>query len=221
MFTGIIETMGSIAAMTPKGGDVTLLINTGELDMSDVQLGDSIAVNGVCLTVTTLPGGSFTADVSGETLARTSLARLTVGSRVNLEKALTPTTRLGGHLVSGHVDGLGTIKAVVPDARSVRFDIQAPAELAKYIAEKGSITVDGISLTVNSVQGSVFSLNLIPHTREITTVSEWTPGAPVNLEVDIIARYLERLLMGDKAADDNASGISMAFLAENGFLGGR
>ena len=186
--------------------------------MGDVKLGDSIAVNGVCLTVTALPGQGFCADVSGESLARTSLAQLKVGSQVNLEKAMTPTSRLGGHLVSGHVDGLGTIKAMTPDARSVRIDIEAPAELAKYIAEKGSITVDGISLTVNSVDGAVFSLNIIPHTQQITTIGEWTPGAPVNLEVDIIARYLERLLLGEKAAEPSAQGISMAFLAENGFL---
>ena len=209
MFTGIIEAMGKVASMTPKGGDVTLLIQSDELDFSDVQLGDSIAVN-----------GAFAADVSGETLSLTSLKQISVGSKVNLEKALTPTTRLGGHLVSGHVDGLGKIVEMKQDARSVRIDIEAPAELAKYIAHKGSITVDGISLTVNSVAGAVFSLNIIPHTQDVTTIGQWKVGTPVNLEVDIIARYLERLLLGEKAAEPTSQGISMAFLAENGFLKG-
>ena len=162
MLTGIIEAQGRVAALTPANGDVTLRIQSAELDFGDVKLGDSIAVNGVCLTVTALDGGdAFSADVSGETLSLSSLKQIKVGSRVNLEKAMTPSTRMGGHLVSGHVDGLGTVKAMTPDARSVRIDIEAPAELARYIAQKGSITVDGISLTVNSVDGAVFSLNII------------------------------------------------------------
>ncbi|MDF1630526.1 MAG: riboflavin synthase [Alcanivoracaceae bacterium] len=219
MFTGIVEAKGEIVSLTPKGGDVTLRIRTGVLDLSDVQLGDSIAVNGVCLTAVTLPGDGFTADVSGETLRLTTLGNLRAGSIVNLEKALTPTTRLGGHLVSGHVDGLGEVVSMKPDARSIRFDIRAPNELAKYIAHKGSITVDGISLTVNSVEGAVFSLNIVPHTQKMTTIAEWQPGSKVNLEVDVIARYLERLLMGERAAQPGESGgISMAFLAENGYL---
>jgi riboflavin synthase len=219
MFTGIVEAKGEIVSLTPKGGDVTLRIRTGVLDLSDVQLGDSIAVNGVCLTAVTLPGDGFTADVSGETLRLTTLGNLRAGSIVNLEKALTPTTRLGGHLVSGHVDGLGEVVSMKPDARSIRFDIRAPDELAKYIAHKGSITVDGISLTVNSVEGAVFSLNIVPHTQKMTTIAEWQPGSKVNLEVDVIARYLERLLMGERAAQPGESGgISMAFLAENGYL---
>ncbi|MCC1497008.1 riboflavin synthase [Alcanivorax sp. 1008] len=219
MFTGIVEAKGEIVSLTPKGGDVTLRIRTGVLDLSDVQLGDSIAVNGVCLTAVTLPGDGFTADVSGETLRLTTLGNLRAGSIVNLEKALTPTTRLGGHLVSGHVDGLGEVVSMKPDARSIRFDIRAPDELAKYIAHKGSITVDGISLTVNSVEGAVFSLNIVPHTQKMTTIAEWQPGSKVNLEVDVIARYLERLLMGERAAQSGQSGgISMAFLAENGYL---
>ena len=219
MFTGIIEAVGTIAAMTPKGGDMTLQIRTGELDLADVQLGDSIATNGVCLTVVSLPGDGFTADVSGETLSLTSLGNLSVGSKVNLEKALTPTTRLGGHLVSGHVDGLGKVVRLSPDARSTRIDVEAPRELARYIAHKGSITIDGISLTVNSVDGAVFSLNIVPHTQNWTNIGDWQPGTQVNLEVDIIARYLERLLLGDKAADSGSGeGISMAFLAEHGYL---
>ena len=219
MFTGIIEAQGHVAALTPSGGDVTPRIHSDELDFGDVKLGDSIAVNGVCLTVTALAGGdSFSADVSGETLSLTSLKQLKSGSRVNLEKAMTPSTRMGGHLVSGHVDGLGTVKAMTPDARSVRIDIEAPAELARYIAQKGSITVDGISLTVNSVDGALFSLNIIPHTQDVTTIQDWKPGTPVNLEVDIIARYLERLLLGERAARPGSEGVSMSFLAEHGFL---
>lgn len=219
MFTGIIEAKGEIQSLAPRGGDVALTVLTGALDMRDVQLGDSIAVNGVCLTVTSLPGRGFTADVSGETLALTSLGALKAGSVVNLEKALTPTTRLGGHLVSGHVDGVGTVRSLRPDARSTRIDIEAPAALARYIAQKGSITVDGISLTVNSVSGAVFSLNIIPHTQDMTTIGTWQAGTRVNLEVDIIARYLERLLLGERAAEPGAGeGLSMAFLAEHGFL---
>jgi riboflavin synthase len=219
MFTGIVEAKGEIVSLTPKGGDMTLRIRTGALDLADVQLGDSIAVNGVCLTVVTLPGDGFTADVSGETLRLTSLGSLRAGSAVNLEKALTPTTRLGGHLVSGHVDGLGEVVSMKPDARSIRFDIRAPDALAKYIAQKGSITVDGISLTVNEVNGAVFSLNIVPHTQQMTTIADWKPGSKVNLEVDVIARYLERLLMGERAAQPGEQGsISMAFLAEHGYL---
>ena len=219
MFTGIVEAKGEIVSLTPKGGDVTLRIRSEALDLSDVQLGDSIAVNGVCLTAVTLPGDGFTADVSGETLRLTTLGNLRSGSVVNLEKALTPTTRLGGHLVSGHVDGLGEVMSIKPDARSIRFDIRAPDVLAKYIAHKGSITVDGISLTVNSVDGAIFSLNIVPHTQQMTTIAEWKPGSKVNLEVDVIARYLERLLMGERAAlPGEVGGISMAFLAENGYL---
>ena len=219
MFTGIVEVTGEIAAITPKGGDASLYLRTGKLDLADVQLGDSIAVNGVCLTAVSLPGDGFMADVSGETLSLTTLGDLRVGHRVNLEKALTPTTRLGGHLVSGHVDGVGEVLKLTPDARSTRIDIRAPKELARYIAKKGSITVDGISLTVNDVDGAVFSLNIVPHTQQITTIGEWQPGSRVNLEVDVIARYLERLLLGDKAAEaGNHEGITMAFLAEHGFL---
>ena len=218
MFTGIIEAVGEIAELEPKGEDLRLRIRTGKLDLGDVALGDSIAVSGVCLTVVDLPGDGFWADVSGETLARTVLGDLAPGSHVNLEKALTPTTRLGGHLVSGHVDGVGEVLERRPEGRSERFRIRAPAELAKYIAEKGSICVDGISLTVNAVEGAVFDLNIVPHTLAETTMDEFRPGRRVNLEVDLIARYLERLLLGERAAE-TGGGISEAFLAEHGFLG--
>lgn len=218
MFTGIIQAVGTLAAIENRGGDRTFRIRTGKLDLADVQLGDSIAVNGVCLTAVTLPGDGFTADVSGETLARTTLGALAVGDRVNLEKALTPTTRLGGHLVSGHVDGVGRVLSRSTDARSVQFRIEAPAALAKYIAHKGSICCDGVSLTVNAVEGAVFNLNIVPHTIAETNIDRWKPGVELNLEVDIIARYLERLLLGDQAANPQAGGLTLAKLAEHGFL---
>ncbi len=221
MFTGIVEAMGKVQGLTPKGEDIILDIATGELDLSDVKLGDSIAVNGVCLTVTQLTGQGFTADASAETLRKTSLGRLSPGSPVNLEKALTPTTRLGGHLVAGHVDGLGEVVAMHEEARATVINIKAPDALAKYIAKKGSITVDGISLTTNEVNGAEFSLTIIPHTKEVTNIGTWQVGTLVNLEVDLIARYLERLLLGEKAAEPEAeSGITLSFLAENGFLKG-
>lgn len=218
MFTGIIQSIGEVAAIEPKGDDARVRILTNELDLADVQLGDSIAVNGVCLTAVELPGDGFWADVSGETLSCTTFKSLSVGTKTNLEKALTPTTRLGGHLVSGHVDGIGKIVERYNDGRSVRFQIQTPDEMAKYIAEKGSVCVDGISLTVNAVKGAVFELNIVPHTLQETTMGQFKVGTEVNLEVDIIARYLERLILGDKAADIKSSSISMDMLAEHGFL---
>ncbi len=220
MFTGIIESIGTIRDMQPKGGDMRLTIATGKLDMSDVALGDSIAVNGVCLTAVALDSGSFSADVSRETLSLTSLGHLARGSKVNLEKALTLQTRLGGHLVSGHVDGLGEVISRHDDARSVRFSIRAPSLLAKYIAAKGSITLDGVSLTVNKVEGSTFELNIVPHTLQETIIADYRSGTPVNLEVDVIARYLERLLLGDNAAEmmPHSGAITEAFLAEHGFM---
>ena len=217
MFTGIIESLGKIEAIEETGGDARFWIHTGKLDMSDVKLGDSIAMNGVCLTAIDLRDDAYCADVSGETLSKTSLKILQAGSEVNLEKALTPTTRLGGHLVSGHVDGLGKVIDRFDDARSIRFVIEAPAELAKYIAMKGSITVDGVSLTVNKVDGAQFELNIVPHTLKETIMHAYQPGREVNLEVDLIARYLERLLLGEKAAE-SSSGITASMLAEHGFM---
>ena len=217
MFTGIIEAIGSIRALSPKGGDVRVQVDTGQLDLSDVKLGDSIAVNGVCLTVVELPGKSFWADVSRETMACSAFIDLHTGSRVNLEKALTPTTRLGGHLVSGHVDGVGEVLSREENARAVQFKIRAPRELAKYISLKGSITVDGTSLTVNGVNGAEFELTIVPHTIMQTIMADYRPGRQVNLEVDLLARYLERLLLGDKAAEPQPAGITAEFLAENGY----
>ena len=219
MFTGIIQAVGSIASMQDVGGDKRVRLNTHDLPLADVELGDSIAVNGVCLTVIEKHNDGFSADVSGETLSRTGLGNLKKSSAVNLEKAVTPTTALGGHLVSGHVDGIGEIIKRQADARSVQFSVQAPAALARYIAEKGSICIDGISLTVNSVNGDVLELNIVPHTLTQTTMDGFDVGTKVNLEVDIIARYLERLLLGDRAAQKNTSGaeLTQQFLAENGF----
>ncbi|MCP3850492.1 MAG: riboflavin synthase [Gammaproteobacteria bacterium] len=220
MFTGIIQAIGQIAAIEPKGMDSRFYIKTGSLDLSDVALGDSIATNGICLTAVALPGDGFWADVSGETLKKTSFKQIKVGSRVNLEKALLPTTHLGGHIVSGHVDGLGKIIERSHAGRSIHFKIQAPNVLAKYIAAKGSICINGISLTINELKGAVFELNIVPHTLDETTLSSAQAGDEVNLEVDIIARYLERLLLGDKAAEVTPEqGVTMALLAENGFLG--
>ena len=218
MFTGIIEAIGTIRALSPKGGDVRVYVETGKLDLGDVKLGDSIAVNGVCLTAVELPGNGFWADVSRETLACSAFIDLKIGSKVNLEKALTPTSRLGGHLVSGHVDGVGEVIAREDNARAVQFKIRAPRELAKYIALKGSITVDGTSLTVNGVNGAEFELTIVPHTLGETVMADYHAGRQVNLEVDLLARYLERLLLGDKAAEPKASGLTEGFLAENGYL---
>ncbi|NCF19692.1 MAG: riboflavin synthase [Haliea sp.] len=218
MFTGIIQAVGEVAAMQPAGGDLRLRIQTGKLDLADVVLGDSICTNGVCLTVIELPGDGYWADVSVETLDFTTLGDLEPGSKVNLEKALTPASRLGGHIVSGHVDGVGEVVSLQEDARSIRFVMRAPDELAKYIAHKGSICVDGTSLTVNAVNGAEFDLNIIPQTMAETVFGEYQPGSRVNLEVDVIARYLERLVQGDAAANPDAPGLSMQTLAENGFL---
>jgi riboflavin synthase len=218
MFTGIIQAVGSIAASEPRGGDVRLHVRTGKLDLSDVEPGDSIAVNGVCLTAVALPGDGFVADVSRETLSLTTLGGLSKGSPVNLEKALTLATRLGGHLVAGHVDGIGRVVERSDDARSVRFVLEAPAELARYIAHKGSICVDGTSLTVNDVSGARFELNIVPHTLQETIMDGYSAGTRVNLEVDLIARYLERLVLGDAAAEDNAGGITEDLLRRAGFV---
>ncbi|MCF6189579.1 MAG: riboflavin synthase [Cocleimonas sp.] len=223
MFTGIIQSIGTITDLQPKGGDMALVVNTGKLDMSDVALGDSIAVNGVCLTAIAMSESSFTADVSRETLSLTSLGALSKGSDVNLEKALTLQTRLGGHMVSGHVDGLGEVESRHNDGRSTRFRIKAPDELAKYIAEKGSITIDGVSLTVNVVDGAFFEINIVPHTIQETIIGSYQAGTKINLEVDVVARYLERLIQGDAAAlsstsaSESGNNITESFLAENGF----
>lgn len=220
MFTGIIQATGTIAALEQRGGDMRITIHTGNLPLAAVRTGDSIAVSGVCLTATDITQGGFSADVSVETLRRTVIGELEVSAMVNLETALTLQTPLGGHLVSGHVDGIGTVVSRADESRSVRFVIEAPAELARYIATKGSICVDGVSLTVNRVEGAVFEVNIVPHTLQETTLDEYRPGRRVNLEVDLVARYLERLLLGDRAAQPGTSGgITREILEATGFTG--
>ena len=193
MFTGIVTATGTVTRLTEQDGDMRLRIDSGALDMTDVAAGDSISVNGVCLTVLEPSVQEFQADVSAETLSCTTLGGLAKGSRVNLEKAMRLGDRLGGHLVSGHCDGMGTVLELERDARSVRLTIEAPAELARYICRKGSICVDGVSLTVNEVTDGEFGVNIIPHTMDQTIFTDYGAGTRVNLEVDIIARYLERL----------------------------
>lgn len=218
MFTGIIQAVGKITSLEARGGDMRIGIDTGKLTMADVAPGDSIAVSGVCLTVVELLPAGFHADVSGETLQCTIIGKLAVGDSVNLEKALTLETRLGGHLVSGHVDGVGHVVSRVEDSRSVQFALRAPDALARYIAAKGSITVDGVSLTVNAVNGAEFELNIVPHTLQETTLSGYRAGREVNLEVDLVARYLERLLLGERAAEPQSGGVTRETLADSGFL---
>lgn len=199
MFTGIIESTGRVEALEAHGQDRRYLFASSDFDFSTVQLGDSIAVNGVCLTVIALRGSAFYADVSAETLRRTSLGQLQIGSAVNLERALTLQTPLGGHLVSGHVDGLAELITREQEARSERLVFRLPQALAHYVAIKGSVTLDGISLTVNEVEDDTFSVNIIPHTAAKTTLKALQVGQKVNIEVDLIARYLERLLQQDSA----------------------
>lgn len=219
MFTGIVQAIGQLKSRQQKSGDQQLGIATGGLDRSDLQLGDSVCTNGVCLTVVELTGDGFIADVSRETLALSTLGQLPLGAPLNLEKALTLATPLGGHLVSGHVDGVARVVSRRDDARSVRFVLEAPAGLARYIAHKGSVCIDGTSLTVNRVDGAEFELNIVPHTLQQTIMADYREGTEVNLEVDLLARYLERLLQGDKAAEPKIGGIDMAMLARAGFLG--
>jgi len=217
MFTGIIQSVGKIAALDTRGGDASVRISCGKLDMSEVNTGDSIAVSGVCLTVVEHSTAGFTADVSGETLSCTTLGRLRTGDAVNLEKALTLSTPLGGHLVSGHVDGVGVVVNRREAARSVQFRIRAPEALAKYIAGKGSVCVDGVSLTVNAIHGAEFEVNIVPHTLSETTLGAIKEDSEVNLEVDVVARYLERLMLGKHAAQ-SGSEITREFLARHGFI---
>ncbi len=193
MFTGIIAATGSISAIEERGADKRFTFNTGKLDLSDVAIGDSISVNGTCLTATGLPGDGFSTDLSTETLEVTTFGGASVGTRVNLEKAMMLSDRLGGHIVSGHVDGIGVITDFYEDARSIRYEIAMPAELNRYLCKKGSICIDGVSLTVNDVVANSFYVNIIPHTMDETIFSTYGKETKVNLEVDLIARYLEGL----------------------------
>lgn len=216
MFTGIVEAVGTLTAITPKGEDISVTVDVGKLDMSDVKLGDSIATNGVCLTVVEFSSTSYTADLSLETLDKTGFTDYQAGDKVNLEKAMLPTTRFGGHIVSGHVDGVGEIVERNMVGRAIEFWVSMPAELNKYVAEKGSITVDGISLTVNALRKDQFKLTIVPHTGDETTIADFNVGRKVNLEVDVLARYMERLLTS-REEQKSQSSITMEFLQQNGF----
>ena len=211
MFTGIIKAIGTVASLEQRGGDVRLRIEADDLPWSEFELGESIAVNGVCLTAVTLHDNGFATDVSVETLDVTSIGQLQAGSRVNLEPALSVGERLGGHLVSGHVDCLGKVVSRSADARSIRMAIDVPSDYGRYIAKKGSVCVDGVSLTINEVSGNRFELNIIPHTAEHTIMGDYQVGTVVNIEVDLLARYLERMLGKD------GDGLNEEFLREHGY----
>ena len=211
MFTGIIKAKGTIRAMETRGGDVRLSVQSDGLPWADYELGESIAVNGVCLTAVALHEDGFDTDVSVETLDVTGLGGLAVGSPVNLEPAISLGERLGGHLVSGHVDCTGRVVTRDSDARSIRLAIEIPKDYARDVAKKGSVCVDGVSLTVNDVSGSTFELNIIPHTADVTIIGDYAAGTVVNVEVDLLARYLERLL------DKDSGDISIDFLKAHGY----
>lgn len=220
MFTGIIEATGKIVAITPTQGDVRLKVQSDYLDFADIKLGDSIASNGICLTVVEQGKDWYAVDVSRETLNKTAMQQWQVGDVLNLEKAMLPTTRFGGHIVSGHVDTTGTVKLIKNDSRSIYIEIEIPSEFTKYVATKGSVTVDGISLTSNLVEGNVISLNIIPHTAQVTNIARhWKVATKVNIEVDVVARYLEKLLVStpDNMSNSNHEGITLNFLQQNGF----
>ncbi|MEI6894578.1 MAG: riboflavin synthase [Colwellia sp.] len=227
MFTGIIEAVGTIKAINVNAQGARLVIDTNSLDMSDVKLGDSIATNGICLTVVDFNkgkgNGSYSADVSNETLQRTGFANYQVGSKVNLEKAMLASTRFGGHMVSGHVDGVSEILAINHNGNSVEYWLSMPRDLAHYIAEKGSVTIDGTSLTVNALAESgaqgKFRLTIVPHTVKETIFSNYQVGSKVNIEVDLIARYLERLLTkSDEGEQSSKSNVSESMLLKAGFI---
>ena len=220
MFTGIIEATGKIVAITPTQGDVRLKVQSDYLDFADVKLGDSIASNGICLTVVEQGKDWYAVDVSRETLNKTAMQQWQVGDVLNLEKAMLPTTRFGGHIVTGHVDTTGTVKLIKNDSRSIYIEIEIPSEFTKYVATKGSVTVDGISLTSNLVEGNVISLNIIPHTAHVTNIARhWKVATKVNIEVDVVARYLEKLLVSTSGnmSNSNHEGITLSFLQQNGF----
>lgn len=224
MFTGIIQACGTVTSLQKAEGDYRLVIASDSLNFNEIMLGDSVAVSGVCLTVTELNGETFSADVSNETMQCTNLGELKSGALVNLELSLKPESRMGGHIVSGHVDGLAILNTKTKDDGSLVLNFTAPAELAHYVARKGSVCIDGISLTVNEVDGVNFSVNIIPHTAIETTIQSYEVGRKVNLEVDLISRYLERLLQKNdlselkKRDDISGEGLSLELLRTSGFI---
>lgn len=219
MFTGIIESIGQIKNININGQGARITVAIGKLDMSDVKLGDSIATNGICLTVVAFDQTSFSADVSNETLTRTGFANYQAGQQVNLEKAMLPTTRFGGHIVSGHVDAVAEIIAIENKGNSTDYWLSMSADISGYIAEKGSITIDGVSLTVNSLEQDKFRLTIVPHTAAETIIASYQAGAKVNIEVDVMARYIERLLMKKSSPEHaSANGVTHDLLAKSGFI---
>jgi riboflavin synthase len=218
MFTGIIEALGTLRKIDRKGNDIRLTVASGKLDLTDVKLGDSIATNGVCLTVVERLGDGYVADISAETVDLTGFSHYQVGQKVNLEKAVTATTRLGGHMVSGHVDGIAKVEQCAYRGKALEFWLSVPAQLSRYIAHKGSITIDGVSLTVNEVDGARFRLTIVPHTAGETTLVDLKVGDSVNIEVDLIARYLARLMQPEANHVQPSSGVTMELLAKSGFL---
>lgn len=217
MFTGIIEAVGTIKAININSQGARIDIAVANLDMADVKLGDSIAANGICLTVVAFDQNSYSADVSNETLNRTGFANYQVGQRLNLEKAMLPTTRFGGHIVSGHIDAVAQVLIIENKGNSVDYWLSMPKEIAPYIAEKGSITIDGVSLTVNSIEQDKFRLTIVPHTAEQTIIVNYQSGTKVNVEVDVMARYIERLLNTKKDSQKPSNGVTESLLARSGF----
>ena len=216
MFTGIIQTVGQMVKVTPAGTHSRMRFDLAQLKAQTIALGDSICTNGVCLTAIALNNGSFDADVSAESLSKSTLGGLQVGDAVNLELAMRPTDRFGGHMVSGHVDGVGQILQQVQEGAHVRYRLRAPEALSRYIAMKGSITIDGVSLTVNRVEGAEFEINIVPHTKKSTIFAHYRDGMSVNLEVDLVARYLERLLQSPGTSP--STGVTLTQLAAAGFI---
>ena len=212
MFSGLVKGIGRVASRTNSGGDARFAIELGSAAIAPLAVGGSVAVNGVCLTAVTVTPGGFTADVSAATLAVTTLGRLAAGSRVNLEPPLKAGDPLDGHIVTGHVDGVGEVVAVEPVGGSKRIVVAVPAALSCYIAAKGSVAVDGVSLTVNAVGAAQFEVNIIPHTQSVTVIGEYARGSAVNIEVDMLARYLERLVQTDAHG-----GVDLALLREHGY----
>ena len=215
MFTGIIEDIGTIRSVRKAGKGTILTVETG-LDLLDTEVGDSVAVDGVCLTVTMVGQGTFDVEATSETISRSTLARASAGDRVNLERALRLGDRLGGHIVQGHVEGVGVIRSAVHEADGLIIEIAVPRTIGRYLVDKGSVAVDGISLTVNSITAEGFTLNIIGHTRKVTTLGEKRPGGHVNVETDIIGKYVERLVATGKQTLEG--GITLERLAEEGYL---